>query len=66
LVLGKLVHGMVDHYWSRGAIMIAWASVGMALSVEARTLFPRVRAGIGRHEKDKSNPKGDSSHPIFS
>jgi hypothetical protein len=27
---------MVDHYWSRGAIMIAWASVGMALSVEAR------------------------------
>jgi hypothetical protein len=36
LVLGKFLHGMVDHYWSRGAIMIAWASVGMALSVEAR------------------------------
>jgi hypothetical protein len=30
LVLGRLGHGMVDHYWSRGAIMIAWASVGMA------------------------------------
>ncbi|RFC44155.1 MAG: O-Antigen ligase [Verrucomicrobia bacterium] len=31
LVVAKFVHGMVDHYWSRGAIMIAWASVGMAL-----------------------------------
>ena len=30
LVLSKFVHGMVDHYWSRGAIMIAWASAGMA------------------------------------
>ncbi|MEK0445537.1 MAG: hypothetical protein RLZZ399_858 [Verrucomicrobiota bacterium] len=34
LVLGKFVHGMVDHYWSRGAIMIAWASVGMAISAD--------------------------------
>jgi len=32
LVLGKLAHGLVDHYWSRGALMIAWAMVGMALS----------------------------------
>lgn len=32
LVLAKLVHGLVDHYWSRGAIMVAWASVGMVLS----------------------------------
>ena len=30
LVLGKLIHGLVDHYWSRGDIMIAWASAGMA------------------------------------
>ena len=30
LVVCKLVHGLVDHYWSRGAIMIAWAAVGMA------------------------------------
>ena len=28
-----LAHGMVDHYWSRGAITIAWASVGMAVGV---------------------------------
>jgi O-antigen ligase len=30
LVLSKFIHGMVDHYWSRGAIMIAWSSAGMA------------------------------------
>jgi hypothetical protein len=30
LLLGRLIHGMVDHYWSRGAITIAWAGVGMA------------------------------------
>jgi len=33
LVLDKFVHGMVDHYWSRGAIMAAWASAGMATRV---------------------------------
>ena len=31
LVLAKFVHGLVDHYWSRGAIMVAWAGVGMAM-----------------------------------
>jgi O-antigen ligase len=30
LVFGGLIHGMVDHYWSRGAISIAWAGAGMA------------------------------------
>lgn len=30
LVISKLVHGLVDHYWSRGAIMVAWCSAGMA------------------------------------
>lgn len=29
-VLRHLTHGMVDHYWSRGAVTIAWASAGMA------------------------------------
>jgi hypothetical protein len=33
LVLGRLAHGFVDHYWSRGAITAAWASVGMATFV---------------------------------
>lgn len=30
LVMAKLVHGVVDHYWSRGTITIVWASVGVA------------------------------------
>jgi hypothetical protein len=30
LMAGRLIHGMVDHYWSRGAITIAWAGAGMA------------------------------------
>ena len=30
LVADQLMHGMVDHYWSRGAITMAWASAGMA------------------------------------
>ena len=33
LVLDKLAHGMVDHYWSRGASMLAWAGAGMAIGV---------------------------------
>jgi hypothetical protein len=33
LVAARLAHGMVDHYWSRGAILAAWASVGMAVSL---------------------------------
>ncbi len=30
LIAAKFIHGMVDHYWSRGPIMIAWAAAGMA------------------------------------
>lgn len=30
LVTDKFIHGLVDHYWSRGALMCAWAAVGMA------------------------------------
>lgn len=30
LVAGKLMHGLVDHYWSRGSLMISWAATGMA------------------------------------
>ncbi len=32
LSLGRLAHGLVDHYWSRGAVMIAWGSVGMTMA----------------------------------
>ena len=31
LVAARLAHGMVDHYWSRGAVLAAWAAAGMAI-----------------------------------
>lgn len=46
LVTAKLAHGMVDHYWSRGPIMMAWASAGMALSVYYSA--PRSRSSDAR------------------
>lgn len=39
LVFAKLAHGMVDHYWSRGALMLAWGGVGLALRVRASAVF---------------------------
>ena len=35
LVVGKFMHGLVDHYWSRGSLTAAWATVGMATFVIA-------------------------------
>lgn len=31
LILARLLHGMVDHFWTRGSITVAWMTVGMAL-----------------------------------
>ena len=31
LVFSRFLHGMVDHYWGRGANSIVWSAVGMAL-----------------------------------
>jgi len=42
LVAAKLTHGMVDHYWSRGPLLQAWAAAGMAAAV-ATTLRARNR-----------------------
>ena len=33
LIMGKLAHGMVDHYWVRGALTAGWCTVGMAARV---------------------------------
>ncbi len=33
LLFAKVIHGIVDHYWSRGALLVAWAGCGMATSV---------------------------------
>lgn len=33
LVIARLTHGLVDHYWSRGPILQAWAAAGMCTAV---------------------------------
>ena len=33
LMLARLSHGMVDHYWSRGPTVMGWAAAGMATGV---------------------------------
>lgn len=45
LVVDKFCHGLVDHYWSRGAITVVWGSMGMALAV-----YYRCRNGLSRRE----------------
>ena len=60
LVLGKLVHGLVDHYWSRGDIMFAWASAGMATHahfVTRRRRALRAAASRRRLRRWKSSPR---------
>jgi len=41
LMFGRLAHGMVDHYWSRGALTVVWSMVGALLAVTAQ--IPRQR-----------------------
>ena len=41
LTAGKRAHGMVDHYWGRGPLMMAWAAVGMSLRMYFKTRTPQ-------------------------
>jgi hypothetical protein len=54
LMAGRFIHGMVDHYWSRGAISVAWAGAGMAtygyLIVRQRTAQARKARRMALHE----------------
>jgi hypothetical protein len=43
LTLGKLMHGLVDHYWGRGTLTAAWATVGMAARVAREQRLRRRR-----------------------
>jgi hypothetical protein len=51
LVVSRLAHGLVDHYWSRGAIMIAWTSAGMAVFAYSEV---RRRLEEGETEEDEA------------
>jgi len=46
LVFARLAHGCVDHYWSRGAILAAWAAAGMAVAAaRSRKVLPNELLG---------------------
>ncbi|MEM9789595.1 MAG: O-antigen ligase family protein [Planctomycetota bacterium] len=57
LLISRMAHGMVDHYWSRGPIMTTWAAVGCATAVYVRQhgaegLIPRVRQPAGEPQPE--------------
>jgi O-antigen ligase len=46
LILARLAHGMVDHYWARGPTMMGWAGAGMATGAYFAL---QTRAVVARH-----------------
>lgn len=77
LILARLAHGMVDHYWARGPTMMAWAGAGMAtgayFALPERLRFalptrrsPRVRAlvtlGVIEAERRRSEESELAHH----
>ena len=66
LIIGKMMHGAVDHYWGRGDLMIAWASVGMAIrAYESRR---RMKAPTRKPHQFPGLlcPRGNTSGPVIS
>ncbi len=55
LVIGRMFHGLVDHYWSRGAITPAWAAAGMATMVYYLTRAPRTAKAKRREKSPKKS-----------
>jgi hypothetical protein len=51
LVFARLVHGVVDHYWSRGALLVAWGGAGMSVAV-----YFHVRQQIFAEQAKKPSP----------
>ncbi len=37
LMIAKVLHGCVDHYWGRGALLIVYAGVGLSSAIYLRT-----------------------------
>jgi O-antigen ligase len=44
MIACQLGHGLVDHYWSRGAVLQAWAGVGMIVAISACVRRPAAPA----------------------
>jgi hypothetical protein len=54
MVMARMAHGMVDHYWARGGTSMAWASAGMAVhtyfATRRRDRLARLR-GVARQRE---------------
>jgi hypothetical protein len=55
LVIARLTHGLVDHYWSRGPILQAWAAAGMCTAVYFHVRKKRLKAQKQRRAMARKN-----------
>lgn len=59
LLFVKFAHGLVDHYWSRGMISLAWAGAGMVLGV-----YSTVRAATIPMSRPSVRPRLDPAPAV--
>ena len=64
LMTYKLFHGMVDHYWTRGAITPAWAGVGMILCYCRIPLEAGYRNARQRIAAPRARAMAATRHPV--
>lgn len=48
----RFLHGMVDHYWGRGLLVLGWTSVGLAWAVGRLTLTRLLREKYCENEEE--------------
>lgn len=73
LMLSRLLHGMVDHYWTRGPTVMGWAAAGMAshaVWVDARSSSGRrlakAKSLLALHllERGRRERRGQGAPPL--
>ncbi len=52
----KLMHGLVDHYWTRGSITLAWGMVGMAAALASETRRKMILLRILQEQEELQAP----------
>lgn len=55
LLVARLAHGMVDHYWGRGPTFMAWSAFGMFVAVSAAVQQRESVERIGRYALSKES-----------
>jgi len=57
LVTSKFVHGVVDHYWSRGTLSVVWACVGVMTGLHYAV---RAQQRVSERSKYLTPPKAEA------